>query len=425
MVFAMEPLKGGAEIPRCIVRISVADMVALRVRTRGEQHSAMPEFLYQGLPMKALSLMTTLPRGSFAVSIPGYSIQKSPPSSAEGFVLVYALRPNWRYEAVEVHHQSRIIKIAEFCELAERLLESQIGELKTQPDQFAYLAPTRELWGVIQRDDGYIALDPTKVERSITQALERIRQGLQTSGVIVRVPIKAGDQQIPLPTFERVELTLDPKPSPHSLWIRYEEYQKFRALESRPPDSVIAAFREWLQQFTLESGFDSWIFHPGMLFGDRIEWWGDRNRRRTEHEGLDFVEGRRADGQICSVAEGMRIRAMAPGEVVSILQDFLRQTVVIRHTAVTNETGSVFHTLYSHIQPETGLLGKGISKGQVLGQLGKDASYGAPPHFHLAAAWIPQSIKVDELTLDHIHPGFAPVVLINFNSIATCDREVI
>jgi hypothetical protein len=139
---------------------------------------------------------------------------------------------------------------------------------------------------------------------------------------------------------------------------------------------------------------------------------------------MDFAVGRRADGQVCAIANGTPIRAIAEGEVVSILRDFLGYTVVIRHTTVTNEAGGVFCTVYSHIQPESGLLGRNISRCQILAQLGDAAPAGAPSHFHLAAAWIPRSITGDELTLDRIHPGFAPVVLINFNSIVTCDRAV-
>jgi murein DD-endopeptidase MepM/ murein hydrolase activator NlpD len=395
------------------------------VRTRGEQDRALPEYLYQELSMNALSLMATLPRGTFAVSIPhqsesvpGYPIRKSPPSAAEGFVVIYSAQPNRRYEAVEILCQGRSFGIAEFCEFANRSLENQIGRMRTIPERFAYFAPARDLWGVIQRDNGYTALDPSRMESSLTVALLQSRQLRQSSGVLARIPVQTGDrmaQQTPLPIFARVELTLESKPCLQSNWVSFDEYQRTRALQSQPPAVIIPAFREWLVRFTTESRFESWIFHPGMRFGDPIEWWGDRNRRRTEHEGLDFAEGKQMSGQICAIPGGTPVRAMAEGQVVSLLQDFLGQTVVVCHTGVTDETGRVFHSLYSHIQPEVGLSGKFVSKGQILGQMGKSTSLGAPAHFHLTAAWIPQSIPPGHLTLDHIHPGFAPVVLINFN----------
>ena len=92
----------------CTLRVSIVDMVVLRVRARRAGDAPQPEFLYQVFPPEALPLMATLPRGAFAISIPyhsnsgcGYIITKSMPTGRKGFVLVYALKPNRRYEAVK------------------------------------------------------------------------------------------------------------------------------------------------------------------------------------------------------------------------------------------------------------------------------------------------------------------------------------
>jgi murein DD-endopeptidase MepM/ murein hydrolase activator NlpD len=416
-------------IPLSTIRVSIVDMIALRVRTRREKDSPPPQCLYQHLPMHALSLLASLPRGPFAVSIPnqskttpGYAISEFPPPAAGGFMIVYFVQPNRRYEAGEILCQGKSYKILEFCEFAEKSLERESGSLKAIPHRFGYFAPTRDLWGAIQRDEGYTAMDAARLENGITPALLKNRHAQKDSGVIARIPVQTGDRQAhqtPLPAFARVEVTLDPNPGLNSPWLSYEEHKGIRSLQSQPPAAAIPIFRDWLRRFTAESGFESWSFHPGTLFGDPVEWWGEKNRRRTEHEGLDFAHGRHPIGRLCAIAEGTRVRAMAEGVVAAVLRDFLGQTVVINHRTIKNQAGCVFHTLYSHLQPKAGLLGQVVAKDEVLGQLGKSTSAGAPAHFHLAAAWIPQSIPPEELTLDHIHPGYAPIVLINLNPLVS------
>jgi hypothetical protein len=63
-------MKMDSELPLSTLRISIADMIALRVRANSPE---VPEFLYQALPMTAMSIMATIPRGEFAVSIPNQS----------------------------------------------------------------------------------------------------------------------------------------------------------------------------------------------------------------------------------------------------------------------------------------------------------------------------------------------------------------
>jgi hypothetical protein len=107
------------------------------------------------------------------------------------------------------------------------------------------------------------------------------------------------------------------------------------------------------------------------------------------------------------------------------LNDFLGKTAVVRHSAIVDENGAIFHTLYSHIQPATGRLGP-IAKGELLGKVGKSSAIGAlgaagaesaAAHLHLGGAWIPQSIPPNEIGMNHINPAFMPVVLTNFNKV--------
>jgi hypothetical protein len=382
-----------------IIRISIADMTELRVRR--SLASALPELLYQNLPADAMTLFATLPRQSIYVSIPHsrYPIERTFPPAIDGLLLIYSLQTNRRYEATQVIFQNRDLKIAQFCSFAEQWTEDHVGKISAAPGRYDYASPTVEQWGVILRDSGYLAADPSKP-----------LQGQLASGVSIRIPVLIGEKNplVHLPGFSRVELALD-----ENRWMSFEEYQRLRTLQSQPPGIIIRALCDWSNQLAEESGQTSWNFLPGMLFADRAQWWGNHDRRRTEHEGIDFT-----------IPQGTPVRAMVDGEVVAILTDFLDRTVIVRHAAIRNDNAAILYSLYSHIQPENDLSGP-ISKGRIIGRMGLSKSTFAPIHLHLTTAWIPQSINPDELTMGHINPAFAPIVLINLNSLFTARSRYI
>jgi murein DD-endopeptidase MepM/ murein hydrolase activator NlpD len=407
-----------------ILRISIADMMALNIRTQRNRRLPLPESLYQKLPMRAMGFLATIPFGDFAVSIPhqsdlsgGYPLLESAEPAAMGITIVYARQSNNRYEAENILYQGRAYGMLEFQALAGRWRDDREGKAKIVPGRYAYFVPAEKLWTVILRDNGYIALDPLTVPCEITpQILESRVQG---GPITVRVPIYRGNNQKPgdaLPVFQQVAVTLDPKPTPHSIWTGFADHQRARSVRAQPPGCIISDFHEWSRRLAAESGFRRWRFRPGMAFGDRMEWWGDGDRRITEHEGLDFAEGASSDNGIRKIPEGSPVRAITDGEIVAFLDDFLGKTVVVRHPWIVDQTGGVFHTLYSHIRPSDLSLAP-VAKGGLLGHVGKSGASGAPAHLHLTGAWIPQSIPANELRLDHINPAFVPVVLINFNEL--------
>jgi hypothetical protein len=399
-----------------ILRISIADMMALNVRSE-TKHSA-PKFLFQKLPVNAMSVIATLPHDVATVSIPqqneiceGYSIHEVLPADADCFVIVYARKSNERYEAVEIQFQGRSYRLKHFYEKARRSFgENQSGS------KCLYFVPGKKLWGVILRDGGYTVFDPSKMQNRITGELLDKLNDESSSGVIARISYQAEAFR---PVFARVELTLEPGLSPGK-WISFIEYQRLRALQSRPPDVIIAGFREWLKTLGEESRIQSWIFRKGMFFGDHGEWWGSKDRRRTEHEGLDFAEGMGIDGKTHEIPEGTPVRAIADGEFIALLDDFLAKTVVLRHPAIRHENGNILYTFYSHIIPANELTAA-ITRGMTIGRMGRSMSPRTPAHLHITGAWIPQSIRPETITLDHINPAFMPVILINFNSMIYCN----
>ncbi len=399
------------ENPPAAIRISTADMAALRVRIKG------PDFLFQSLPARAMALIATLPRGQVQVSIPhqrdpdaGYLIQREFPPAGEGFVLVYAPGPNRDYQAVQTYFQGETFEISRFYAVAARWVETRLGPISELPGRFLYLAPTVEQWGVMLGDSGYVAADPSNLSDNISSAM-KLQPDRLASGVVLRIPLYTRGTQPPPPYFSRVELNLDP--GEEGRWVSFDEHQRMRTLKSRPPEVIVERFRVWQEQLKLESSFQSWIFSPGMLFSDCVEWWGNCSRRRTIHEGIDFARGRKPDGSVCDIPEGTPVRAMADGETVAALDDFLGKTLVVRHPRIQNEDSELFHTLYSHIQPEKNIEGQ-VAEGQVLGRIGRPKSAGAPMHLHLTAAWIPRSIRPESLTMNHIHPAFDPIALVDF-----------
>jgi len=409
----------------CKIRVSIVDLVVLRVRTRRAGDLPQPEFLYQIFPPEALTLMATLPTGRFPVSIPyhsnsgtGYVITRSFPTGKKGFALVYALKRNRRYEAVKAIYQGREYGIDEFVNLASEWTGQQFGNLQRITGKYLYLAPTRDQWSVIRRDRGYMPVDPLHLSNTLSAELLQRRERPASSGVIMRIPfIDAAKQGTrPLAYFEQVELTFETQPDPSHRWMSFREYVHIKARESIPPETIRQYFAGWMDVLRKESGFVSWVFRSGKLFGACTEWWGDRNRRFAEHEGIDFAEGRDSNGLIRPIPEGTIVRVIDEGETIAILDDFLGKTVLVRHPHLANNHGSVLHTQYSHIVTDV-RPALSVAKDQSIGRIGRLTGSKVPAHFHFAAAWVPENLPGSALTLSRLHPGYVPVTLVNFNSL--------
>jgi hypothetical protein len=275
---------------------------------------------------------------------------------------------------------------------------------------YAYFAPSRALWGVILNDGGYTALDPAKMSKEMSSELAEKWKDPSSSGIIARIPAQPEQQ----PTFTRVEITFDPlNADPH--WISFVEHQRIRAMRSRPPQEIIADFRDWLGHLSVESGITTWAFRKGMFFGDHIEWWGTKDQRRTEHEGLDFLEGTDNELKDKNIPEGTPVRSIADGEIVAQMDDFLGKSLIVCHPKINDDHGC-FCTVYSHIVPCDNAI-RPVKKDEIIGRIGKSENQRIAAHLHLSGAWMPKYLDPKELTIDQINQAYAPIVLINFNSL--------
>ena len=415
------------------LRIAATDMAALKVRIRGSNRPDPPEFFYQCLPSEGIVFLATLPRAGIAVSIPGegswrggWPFTTAPPESASGLVVIYQLQPDCRYTAVAVRENGHDYPLDEFIEIAEHRTQDQFGNLEKIPGLYIHAAPDKEKWESILRDDGYAALNPENFQNYFTMPVlpsspvphsseaERFGHTLQ-----IRAQLYSGDKlpaRNPLPVFSRVEIAIMKGECQEVIWLDFDEYRNMRARLTVVPGTIADGFSEWITRLTDESGFDRWRFRPGMTFDERTEWWGPRGRRRTIHEGLDFVEGFRG-GEVSLISEGVPVRAIASGKIVAALDDFMGKTVIVRHTSLTMPGGEVFHTLLSHIRMEEHLP-TFVNKGEMLGRVGRRAGVHIHPHLHLTGAWFPADFPFAKAGIGTIiHPGFTPAILTDFNSL--------
>jgi hypothetical protein len=148
-----------------------------------------------------------------------------------------------------------------------------------------------------------------------------------------------------------------------------------------------------------ERDFEEWVLCPGMLFGASGEWWGDRRRRRTPHEGLDLCYYADGQGGLHGLDEGARIPVLYDGVVVCAIDDFLGKSLIVNHDLADIGTAR-FCTIYAHTEPESGICtGRMVVQGEAIARVagvGKSKSR-ACPHVHISAGMVSSDTPWGEL----------------------------
>jgi hypothetical protein len=147
----------------------------------------------------------------------------------------------------------------------------------------------------------------------------------------------------------------------------------------------------------LAESFASWLFLPGMRFGEWQKWWpADKARRPAAHEGLDFLHYRTKTGAEERLDSGVQVPSLCPGVVAAIFADLLGQTVLI--AAGGNESGPYrLAAFYAHLRPVKGLqTGDTAAAGAPLGRLSESSPRPAacPPHLHLSLALVHRDLDL-------------------------------
>lgn len=138
------------------------------------------------------------------------------------------------------------------------------------------------------------------------------------------------------------------------------------------------------------SGFTAWEFLPGMRFAERGAWWRGGADRGADHEGLDICCYRTGDGRRPRLGAGARIPVVYPGEVASVVADFLGSSLFVAHER-RDGLGRQLHTVYGHILPRPGLVpGSPLGDGDAVGTIADTSGSRreVPPHLHLTLALI-------------------------------------
>lgn len=146
-------------------------------------------------------------------------------------------------------------------------------------------------------------------------------------------------------------------------------------------------------------GFEEWLFHPGMLFAARGEWWGSVGARPRPHEGLDLCLFRDVKGHRRYLEAGAQVPVMYDGEVAAIRSDFLGRSIFVYHEIRDAEHRRLF-SVYGHTVPCEGITeGEALKEGNVIATIARVGPRAgrAVPHLHISLVWLPDSVGPDAM----------------------------
>ncbi len=151
------------------------------------------------------------------------------------------------------------------------------------------------------------------------------------------------------------------------------------------------------------TGFKHWLFHPGMLFHSRQQWWGDVKPRSTPHEGVDLCWFQDVTGNRQAIDQTVKIPTAFPGLVVKIERDFLGQSIYLGHE-IFQEDSRKLYTAFGHTNPQADLaVGLKVVEGEIIATVSvPPVKTTVPPHLHITLALIPTSITAAQLTWEKL-----------------------
>jgi hypothetical protein len=154
-------------------------------------------------------------------------------------------------------------------------------------------------------------------------------------------------------------------------------------------------------------GFRHWIFHPGMLFQARQQWWGLEQSRPTPHEGLDLCRFEDIAGNPSSLDDSTVIPAPFAGTVVNISGDFLGRSIFLAHD-LEPMAGRRLYTAVGHTTPRKSLVaGQLIAEAEIIASVSTPVNpkTTVPPHLHLTLAIVPDTVAPEQLTWKYLSTG--------------------
>jgi hypothetical protein len=124
---------------------------------------------------------------------------------------------------------------------------------------------------------------------------------------------------------------------------------------------------------------------------------------------LRFYENH--DGRLETISEGTKIPLIYEGRIVRIIKDFLGYTIFAAHEMF--DQGAQLFTIYAHVQPATDVqIDRFLSEGKVIANLAGTKNMKVPAHLHLSLAFIPKTVRVENLTWQ-ILDEFEDIIFLN------------
>ncbi len=149
------------------------------------------------------------------------------------------------------------------------------------------------------------------------------------------------------------------------------------------------------------SGFDRFVFLPGMGFCTMEKWWPPAGRRTFSHEGIDLCLFQTRSNLLFRLDETIRVPLIHPGKIVGLIPDFLGKTVIASHRMSGSGQKDEFYTFYGHVTPDSHLaVGDTLNSGGIFARIA-DVDIRRtrlPAHLHVSAAWRRLLPSVETLT---------------------------
>ena len=134
--------------------------------------------------------------------------------------------------------------------------------------------------------------------------------------------------------------------------------------------------------------FDSWVFHPGMMFDSAHKWWRDFGTRDFPHEGIDLCLFLDRSMRTRCLRPETRVPAMFDGVVRAMFKDYLGQAIIVEHSFEKHENSKML-TVYAHTDPLDKIRsGRQVSQGDIIATIADTHRSKANilPHLHLSLA---------------------------------------
>ena len=144
-----------------------------------------------------------------------------------------------------------------------------------------------------------------------------------------------------------------------------------------------------------DSEFDEWLLTSGMLFEATNLWWGNQDKRKSQHEGIDLGFYRNRNQKVIGFDESTKISAIFAGVVVGIFNDFVGKSVFMRHTIIDIENRELC-SIFGHIKPGSAIFsGKILKEGEIIGSIADVGKSIVKPHLHITMGWVEKEITAD------------------------------